>query len=62
LNAARDTAPGSSRIALIAKAGHSDMKTMRIYLHLAGTVFREEVAKLERRLFGEIPSASQRFR
>jgi hypothetical protein len=36
----------------MAKAGHSDMKTTRIYLHLAGTVFREEAAALERRLLG----------
>lgn len=47
-----EAAAGSSPIALMAKAGHSDMKTTRIYLHLAGTVFREEAAALERRLFG----------
>jgi hypothetical protein len=43
---------GSSPIALMAKAGHSDMKTTRIYLHLAGTVFRDEAEALERRLLG----------
>jgi integrase len=47
-----EAASGSSPIALMAKAGHSDMKTTRIYLHLAGTVFRDEAAALERRLFG----------
>jgi len=31
-----EAAAGSSPIALMAKAGHSDMKTTRIYLHLAG--------------------------
>jgi integrase len=47
-----EAAAGSSPIALMAKAGHSDMKTTRIYLHLAGTVFREEAEALERRLLG----------
>ena len=47
-----EAASGSSPIALMAKAGHSDMKTTRIYLHLAGTVFRDEAAALERRLLG----------
>jgi integrase len=47
-----EAASGSSPIALMTKAGHTDMKTTRIYLHLAGTVFREEAAALERRLFG----------
>jgi integrase len=45
-----EAAAGSSPIALMAKAGHSDMKTTRIYLHLAGTVFRDEAEALERRL------------
>lgn len=39
-------------IALMTKAGHSDMKTTRIYLHLAGTVFRNEAVALEQRLLG----------
>jgi hypothetical protein len=30
------------------------MKTTRIYLHLAGVVFREEAEALERRLLGEV--------
>jgi len=36
----------------MAKAGHSDMKTTGIYLHLAGTVFRDEAEAHERRLLG----------
>jgi hypothetical protein len=36
----------------MAKAGHSDMKTTRIYLHLAGTAFRDEAKALERRMIG----------
>jgi hypothetical protein len=42
----------------MAKAGHSDMKTTQIYLHLAGTVFRDEAEALERRFFGKSISAS----
>jgi hypothetical protein len=34
------------------KAGHSSMQTTRIYLHLAGQVFRDEAAALEERLLG----------
>jgi integrase len=48
-----EAASGSSPIALMTKAGHSDMKTTRIYLHLAGVVFRDEAVALERRLLGE---------
>jgi integrase len=44
-------AAGESPIALMARAGHADMRTTKRYLHLAGTVFREEAAALERRLF-----------
>lgn len=53
-----EAAAGSSPIALMAKAGHSDMKTTRIYLHLAGTVFRDEADRLERRLLGEVESST----
>jgi integrase len=45
-----EAAAGSSPIALMAKAGHTDMKVTRRYLHLAGIVFRDEAAALERRL------------
>jgi integrase len=50
-----EAASGSSPIALMTKAGHADMKTTRIYLHLAGTVFRDEAEALERRLLGASP-------
>jgi integrase len=45
-----DAAAGASPIALMAKAGHTDMKITRRYLHLAGIVFRSEAEALERRL------------
>ena len=41
---------GSSPIAVMTKAGHSDMATTKRYLHLAGVVFRDEADALERRL------------
>jgi integrase len=53
-----EAASGSSPIALMTKAGHSDMKTTQIYLHLAGTVFRDEAAALERRLLGAVESST----
>jgi hypothetical protein len=49
-----DAAAGSSAIAVMTKAGHSDMKTTKRYLHLAGVVFRDEAEALERRLLGEV--------
>ena len=47
-----DAASGSSAIAVMAKAGHANMATTRRYLHLAGTVFRDEAERLEERLLG----------
>lgn len=47
-----DAAAGSSELAVMAKAGHRSMSTTRTYLHLAGVVFRDEAAALERRLLG----------
>ena len=47
-----DAAAGANPTALMAKAGHSDMKTTKGYLHLAGVVFRDEAEALERRLLG----------
>lgn len=44
-----DAASGSSPIAVMTKAGHSDMRTTKRYLHLAGVVFRDEAERLERR-------------
>lgn len=45
-----EAASGSTPIALMAKAGHTDMKVTRRYLHLAGIVFHDEAAALGRRL------------
>ena len=36
----------------MARAGHRNMRTTQTYLHLAGIVFRDEAAALERRLLG----------
>jgi hypothetical protein len=47
-----DAAAGSSAIAVMTKAGHASMATTKQYLHLAGTVFRDEAEALERRLLG----------
>jgi integrase len=44
-----DAASGSSPIAVMTKAGHSDMRTTKRYLHLAGVVFRDEADRLEQR-------------
>jgi hypothetical protein len=33
------------------RAGHSDFKTTQVYIDLAGEMFREEAARLERRLW-----------
>jgi integrase len=48
-----DAASGSNPIAVMTKAGHSDMKTTKRYLHLAGVVFRDEAERLEQRLLGD---------
>ena len=47
-----DAASGSSAISVMTKAGHRNMATTRTYLHLAGTVFRDEAERLEARLLG----------
>jgi integrase len=47
-----EAASGSSPMALMAKAGHSDFATTQLYIDLAGEVFREEAWRLEERLFG----------
>jgi len=36
------------------KAGHANMATTKRYLHLAGTVFRDEAERLEVRLLGPL--------
>jgi integrase len=53
-----DAASGSNPIAVMTKAGHSDMKTTRKYMHLAGVVFRNEADALENRLLG-VESSTQ---
>jgi len=53
-----DAASGSSPIAVMTKAGHSDMRTTRRYMHLAGVVFREEANRLEERFLGPVSTAS----
>jgi integrase len=40
-----EAASGSTPIALMAKAGHTDMRVTRRYLHLAGIVFHDEAAR-----------------
>ncbi len=45
-----DAASGASPIAVMSKAGHASMGTTKRYLHLAGVVFHDEAAALERRL------------
>jgi len=44
-----DAAAGSSPIAVMTKAGHSDMRITQRYVHLAGVVFRDEAQRLEER-------------
>jgi integrase len=44
-------AAGSSAIAVMTKAGHANMATTKRYLHLAGVVFRDEAAALERSFY-----------
>lgn len=43
-------ATGASPIAVMTTAGHRSMQTTKQYLHLAGVVFRDDAAALERRL------------
>ncbi len=45
-------ATGASPIAVMATAGHRSMQTTKTYLHLAGTVFPDDAAALERRMLG----------
>jgi integrase len=43
-------AAGASPISVMTTAGHSSMSTTKRYLHLAGTVFRDDAERLEGRL------------
>jgi integrase len=45
-------AAGENPIALMARAGHASMQTTKRYLHLAGTIYREEAEALEGRMLG----------
>jgi integrase len=45
-------AAGLSPAALMARAGHSDLKTTQGYIDLAGETFRAEASRLEERLWG----------
>jgi integrase len=54
-----EAASGSGPIALMAKAGHTDMKVTRRYLHMAGTVFHDEAQALERRMLGGPKSSTE---
>ena len=47
-----DALAGANPIAIMTKAGHTNMATTKIYLKLAGVVFRDEAEQLERRLLG----------
>lgn len=47
-----DAAAGANPVALMTKAGHSDMRTTKVYMHMAGVVFRDEAERLEARLLG----------
>jgi integrase len=51
-------ATGASPIAVMATAGHRSMATTRQYVHLAGVVFRQDSAALERRLLGGVESST----
>jgi integrase len=44
-----DAAAGSTPVVLMTKAGHASMTTTKKYIHLAGTVFRDEAERLEQR-------------
>jgi integrase len=41
---------GESALALMTRAGHASMSTTKVYLHLAGPVFRDEAERLGRAL------------
>ena len=50
-----DAIAGANPVALMTKAGHASMATTRRYLRLAGVVFADEAAALERRMLGLVP-------
>ena len=48
----KDAIAGANPVALMTKAGHSNMATTKRYLRLAGVVFEDEAAAREDRLLG----------
>jgi integrase len=48
-------AAGESPVALMTRAGHANIATTKMYLHLAGVVFPDEAQQLEDRLLGGRP-------
>ena len=53
-----DAAAGSSPLAIMKHAGHTDFKTTQRYIDLAGVTFREDAERAERRLLGESVAAN----
>jgi integrase len=51
-----DAAAGANPVALMTKAGHANMNTTKIYMHMAGVVFPDEAERLEARLLGSSPA------
>jgi hypothetical protein len=51
-------ASGEGAFALMARAGQRNMATTSIYLHLAGTVFRDEAERLEERSLGQVEGST----
>jgi integrase len=49
-----NAAAGTSLLALLGRAGHSDFKTTQAYIDLAGETFRPEAEMLEQRLWGPV--------
>jgi hypothetical protein len=49
---------GASKETLMAKLGHADFRTTQRYVNLAGVVFAEEAAALERRMNGGAVASS----
>jgi hypothetical protein len=56
-----DAIAGASETAVMAKAGHANMGTTKLYLDLAGVVFRAEADAQERRLLGSSTNPSTRL-
>jgi len=47
-------AAGVNPFALMKRAGHTDMKTTQLYVDLAGETFREEAARIGKRVFASV--------